>query len=275
MKSCITTIFDDGYSEQAAVLIQSFSDNYSGDLLIDFVCVVPEADEAVIEQKLTKWLDVKSTVRLVFRSVADNFGVSIGGIDCAHWGTNTTWYRMYLGSILYDYNKAILLDADMLIVRDIQPVIDYPMHNKLMATPDLSGSELTVRGMRDQAVFMAGMFIADLDWWRDSDVENELTKYVLNNPTTILADDQALNACLRHVWSPLPIVFNYFYFKVHPEFGYADWDDPLLPIHHQDVLIIHFNGETKPWNSLQKIGKEDTSAWGKKWKDARDRICVN
>lgn len=275
MKACMATIFDDGYSEQAAVLIQSISDNYMSLDVLEIVCIVPERDYLAISEKLVKWLKVKTSINILFRQVSDSFGVSIDGIDCAHWGTNTTWYRLYLGSILHDYNKVILLDADMLVVRDVQPIIDYPMYNKIMATPDLSGSEITVRGMRDQAVFMAGMFIADLDWWRDSNVESDLTNYVLNNPTTILADDQPLNVCLRHVWSPLPIVFNYFYFKTHPEYGYADWDDPLLPVHHKDVLIIHFNGETKPWNSMKKIGKEDTSSWGMKWKEFRDRVCVD
>jgi lipopolysaccharide biosynthesis glycosyltransferase len=269
MNTCLAVVFDRGYRDQAAVFIQSFAEHYSGEDSYEIVCIIPEADIEYCSN-ISDVVSLPKTLSVSYRPPVVPFDVDIDGIESEHWGTNTSWYRLFVGSTLPDYDKVILFDADMLVMKDVQPILDFPAYGKVMAAYDVNPSGLR-KGMENMPVFNAGLFIADLNWWRDSRIEDTFVNHLKTQPMTIGIDDDVLNRYVKDVWYPLPITFNFYYFNENAE-GLPDWDSSYLGAQFRGAIIIHFFGGAKPWNYAYRSYKVDGSRIGIEWRKRRDGL---
>lgn len=267
-KTCVVTLFDSNYVDQAAVMLQSFHDNYLNPETVDVVCVMPKED---IEKgrELVHWINTPK-LNIKFREPVAPKNLEIEKIESGHWGTNTSWYRLFLGSTLYDYSRAIFLDADMMAISDVQPILDFPMYGKFMACMDITDDD-AYRGMDNLANFHTGMFIADLVWWRDSKVEERFEAHMLQNPPSPYIEEELFNLYMRESWYPLPVVFNFYYFYRDDD-GDCIWDEPLLPAHYKKAIMVHFFGRAKPWNYRQRKGDRDGSKLGVRWRRLKRKL---
>jgi lipopolysaccharide biosynthesis glycosyltransferase len=271
MKTAIVTIFDEGYLEHAAVFLSSLSDNYHYHEELDVVCMVPDGTDEVFD-RLSKLLDLDPRVNVYFKSIDVAKFPWIASAVSDHWGTATTWFRLFLGQLLPEYDKAIYFDVDMLVVDNIQPILDHPMHNKFMAVMDPVGVEYIYQRSRGAISYLTdGMFVADLNWWRDSNIESTFIEYIEENGIDILLEEHVLNACIKPYWHPLPFTFNFYMFK-RDKFGVPDFDDSDMKLHYKHAIVFHFAGKAKPWNFKELIGKEDISALGSKWRNIKDNL---
>lgn len=275
MKTAIVTCIDANYVEAAAVFLESFSENYHINKELDIICVMPEADK-----KAFKWLS--STVELSTRlnlklktvSSKSQYKWMHDASVSERWQKSpAVWYRVMLGSILEEYDKAIYFDPDILIVDNVSPIINYPMYGKLMATLDVTGAVYMYGEDRGEtAWFSTGVLIIDLNWWRESDIEETLKQDILANGAKDLVDEHLLNKYLRDVWYPLPLTFNFYAFK-RDKHGVPDYDSTYLnPAFHSCAIAMHFAGPTKPWNYKETTMKADKSVLGNEWIRRREAI---
>lgn len=270
MKTCLSLVFDRGYRDQAAVFIQSFAENYHGEESYDIVCIVPEEDLTYC-LSISEVLSLPDTLEISYRVPVVPDGLDINAIQSEHWGTNASWYRLFLGSTLDDYDKVILFDADMLVVKNIQPLLDFPAYGKFMAAYDVYPEALR-EGMETMPVFNGGLFIADLNWWRDSKIEDKFVEHIKTKPITIAIDDDVLNRYVKDVWYPLPVTFNFYYFNVG-DHGIPDWDSSYLTAQFEGAIVIHFfGGGAKPWNYAERARKPDVSKLGNEWRKRRNEL---
>jgi lipopolysaccharide biosynthesis glycosyltransferase len=276
MRTAIVTTIDANYIEPAAVFFESFSENYHNHKELDIVCVMPEEDASAFNE-LEAMMQLDKRLKLKARFVSPNeykwTEEAAVGDRWAH--SKAAWYRLLLGSILHDYDKAIYFDPDVLIVDNVQPILDHPMYNKFMAVFDTVGVQYFYsKGRGDVGWMTSGMLIIDLNWWREAGVEDWFKEDVAANGSDELIDEYLLNKYLKPYWHPLPVTFNFYAF-VKDEFGVPDFDQSYLPVYYKHAIVMHFAGRVKPWTFKKIVLKEDPSRLGQEWvrrrKVIRDR----
>ena len=268
MRTAILITFDEGYFTQAAVFLKSLSNNHNGDTL-DVICLVPSS--LLGDEDKFKALILANNLNIKFTNSPAEGSVVLESANYLGWTNEMVWYRLLIGEVLADYDKVIYFDTDMLIMRDIQPILDYPMYQKFMATLDLSAGDIDILKWEDYAYFNAGMFIADLNWWRESGIEEKFKDYLATQEKTAFAEQDAMNILLKDVWGVLPISFNFYYF-VWDKHGVPNWDRSILKSHARNPLVVHYVGRIKPWNYFEITGKSDTSRFGSAWTTVRESL---
>lgn len=275
MKTAIVTCIDANYVEAAAVFIESFSENYHINKELDIICVMPEEDREAFKW-LSSTVEVNTRLNLKLKTVSSKskYKWMHDAFVSDRWQKSpAVWYRVMLGSILADYDKAIYFDPDILIVDNVQPILDYPMYGKLMAVMDVTGAAYLYGENRGEtAWFSTGVLIIDLNWWRESNIEETLKQDIISNGAKDLVDEHLLNKYLKDVWYPLPLIFNFYAFN-RDRHGAPDYDSTFLnPAFHKHAIVIHFAGPTKPWNYKETTTKTDKSLIGKDWIRRRNRV---
>jgi lipopolysaccharide biosynthesis glycosyltransferase len=189
------------------------------------------------------------------------------------WVSHSTYLRIWLAELLH-VEKAIYLDADMVVVRNLEhlwsepldgaicaavqdtyvPMLDPPAHWKLL--PHLTDEEPKPTGnFRELGLnpsakyFNAGMMVADLARWRRENVADAALRCLRDNEKDVRYWDQyALNVLFSERWKLLDHRWNQ-----HP----AIWDMPTWENTHlsenefttlrHDPWIVHFAYKPKPW----------------------------
>jgi len=264
MKTCLCFNLDKNMKVPAAVMTQSLADNYSGSEILDVVYVVPENEIEEIADTLSKVESPK--FNLIYRPTVKHNDIDLSAIEHPHWATNIIFDRLFLGSTLFDYDKVIYFDCDMLAVKDIQPILDFKLIGKFAATPDISHSIID-RDDPHVVEFNNGFFIADLRWWRDSGVEVEFKNHLKNIEMNIFKEQLVFNLYTKDVYQPTPQTFNFLVFKRDQNYNHPNWDASEIKEHYKRAIIIHFAGRDKPWNY-----KDDKSKIGRQWRELASRF---
>lgn len=239
MNRAIVTSFDANYFEYSAVALKSFADNYNGSKVLEVICLVP-VDLINREAEYVKLLNVSDKLRIRFRS-SNKYEdlVSTGAYTFKElkYISQNAMQRVFLGSTLQDFDEAIYIDPDTLILRDVQPLLEYPLHNKLMACQEPDIMNVRTFNDPDRPYFNNGVFIADLRWWRASGVEGQMVRWLKEHGPTQCIEQDLMNRFMINVWSPLPTSFNY-------RMAYAG-----VPLYKDCTpLLLHFVGDVKPWS---------------------------
>ena len=165
-----------------------------------------------------------------------------------------TYYRLFIPDVLPDVSKVIYLDGDVIITMDIKEFWDIDITNvPLAARVDpifLDGMNKKPRNFipvydkfnftKDDLLkyFNAGILYMNLDYMREHlSLSDEGGKYLLNNPTTPRADQDALNYLFRKEYLQLPDRYNLFAYEVKD-------DTPKACIHYVT---------RKPWKTHKDI----------------------
>jgi lipopolysaccharide biosynthesis glycosyltransferase len=272
---CIALIFDENLIVPAAVLIQSISEHYFLNDDLDIVCCIPGNSDDIFSQVLDL-IDVDSRISVSMVSINKTdhpFIESLSSIKTNHWGSRTELYKMFLGSFLPNkYARAIYLDTDMLVVKNIQPILDYPTINNIMAVVDVTGTEFKYRDLNSHGVyFNNGFLIVNLEWWRKSKIAEKFISYIEKNKSISLGSEEVMNACIKSDWHPLPFTFNFYGFK-RDKNGISNFDESdILPVHYKNAIVMHFVGAGKPWN-FEITNQEDKSLLGEKWRRSAAKL---
>jgi lipopolysaccharide biosynthesis glycosyltransferase len=255
MKTAIVTSFDKNYMKVASVLIKSLDEFTTSSTVLDIICLVPD-DIVNMEADYVDSLGGLKSVQIKFRS-SSRYRSLVNSVDfnfdkVPHI-TENAMQRLFLASTLHDYDKAIYIDPDAIAVRDIAPILNYPLYNKLVAWIEHNNVESMVFDEPDRAYFNNGVFITDLNYWRSAGIEQKMVDWALENGPTICADQDLMNRFLLDVLAPMPITFNF------PE---------ALEFYHGEAypnpVIVHFVGPKKPWLPNSR-GSKWSQLWVKKY----------
>ena len=183
------------------------------------------------------------------------------------------YYRLLIPELLPDYcQKAIYLDCDLIVNRDLGELWDIEMgNNYLLAvqeflTPYVSSpaglmnyQELGISS--DAKYFNSGVLVINLEKWRANNAVAKAVDYLQKNGKYVRwADTDVLNALVADQWGQLDPRWNQTA-SVHLfSSSRKDWQDcPLsealsYEVYEQvlhDPYIIHFSSTGKPWNISQ------------------------
>ncbi len=159
--------------------------------------------------------------------------------------TKSTYFRLFIPDLYPQYNKALYLDSDIVILSDIADLYNIDLGNNLVAgIPD--GAVQTVPVFQEYVekvvgvadynnYFNAGVVVMNLDELRKFDFQKKFL-YLLETVKFSVAQDQDyLNRLckgrakiLDGTWNTMPI--------------------PELNKKEQDIKLIHYNLNNKPWH---------------------------
>lgn len=252
MKKVIVTSFDAKYLEYSRVAIKSLGMNYHGDEPLDVVCLVPEdllgsieAYRRAINQPNLN-IEFKTSDRFI-KLIDDGMGYAVRHLSVS------SFHRIFVGSTLADYDVAIYIDPDTIILRDIDPILNYSSRSPFLAVVETVNMGKIVFDSDDIPYFNNGVFIADLKWWREDRIEDRLVEWISDTGYSELAEQDAMNAVLGEYLSPLPFSFNFFEWIID--------NNKLMAEEHNNPMIVHFVGEQKPW------GPVTISKYGNLWRE--------
>jgi lipopolysaccharide biosynthesis glycosyltransferase len=240
MNKVIVTSFDSNYMEYSRVAMKSLSDNYHGDIPLDVVCLVPQ--ELLDREKDYRASISKDNLSIRFLVSERFLKLSEDGYASGvEYVTSNAYQRIFVGSLFPEYDTAIYIDPDIIVLRDISPLINYSASGNFFAVMETVNNSRRLFGNSDVPCFNSGVFIANLNFWRANDIESKLVDWITENPDTQFAEQDSLNAILASYLSALPFSFNFFEWIIgNNELMTREFDDPL---------IVHFAGHHKPWNS--------------------------
>jgi lipopolysaccharide biosynthesis glycosyltransferase len=170
----------------------------------------------------------------------------------------STYYRLQLPDLAPHIGRAVWIDGDMLVLRDVGELYDTDLGGApLGAVRDLVipcvGSRLGVAAWRelgldaDQSYFNAGLAVMDLNLWREQNLTARLHEHLRSHRVT-LYDQDALNALIGGAWKPLDLRWN----VIASVMGRRFFRPPFLDaatLHElaRDPWLLHYSGDWKPW----------------------------
>ena len=152
------------------------------------------------------------------------------------------YFRLFIPSLFPEFNKAIYLDSDVVLNRDIADLYsEFIGDNYLGAVLDeviWSSEDFTFYarnslGVTEKQYFNSGVLIMNLKKFRDNDIENHFYSWVNDQKLATVAPDQDYLNCVCHNkvkvlapgWNKMPM---------------SDLDESKL-------YLIHYNMFMKPW----------------------------
>ncbi len=231
-KTCVVLATDGNLVLQTEALLSSINENYHGTESLDVFILVPP--------NLGEW-----TLKRQYKSLRINF-IAVSQIEepSVQESVKLTYrylrlppasmYRYFMADLLPDYTKAVYLDIDLIVTRDISPLLNFKLNNPIGVFVEMQMDFPDNEQYKDFAYFNSGVMVVDLDYWREHDISTKLVE--LSKRITMwtgAGDQDVLNLFFRNNFTSMPVNFNYLINM------YRNLDI-------RNPLIVHWAGKTKP-----------------------------
>lgn len=154
--------------------------------------------------------------------------------------SKTTYYRIFIPTLFPDVSRALYLDCDVILKRDLRQLYDTPLEDALvgavpdafvLSTPELIPYTENCVGRHRGEYFNAGVLLMNLDAMRSFGFEERFIDLLSHVKFDIAQDQDYLNAIvgdrvrlIGEEWNRMPLV------------------ESLTP-----PALIHYNLHYKPW----------------------------
>lgn len=241
---------DDGYCPFLAVAIQSMIDNSSPENHYSIKVLNTDISREN-KNKISRYKRENISIEFVdlnyyIRKVKDK-------LYTRDYYSKTTYFRLFIPNLYPQYDKALYLDSDIVILDDIANLFNTDLGNNLVAAapddviqfhPVFQAYAEKVVGVADyHRYFNAGVLLMNLHQLRRFKFQEKFV-YLLDKIKFSVAQDQDyLNRLCKgrvklvdRVWNRMPI------------------EDPK--IRAEDVKLVHYNLAFKPWHFEDILYKE-------------------
>ncbi len=233
---------DDGYCPFLAVALQSLTDNASEE---NIYCIRVLYTDISAENQRELLQYEKSNVRITFDNLSSHIEKIEDKLYTRDYYSKTTYFRLFIPNLYPQYDKALYLDSDIVILDDIAKLYHTALGDALVgAAPDdvIRHNEAfreyaeKVVGVADyRGYFNAGILLMNLHELRRFRFEEKFLDSLEKIRFTVAQDQDYLNRLCRgrvkmfgRVWNRMPI----------PDAG----------IRSEDVKLVHYNLAFKPWH---------------------------
>ncbi len=233
---------DDGYIPFFAVALESLIENSSKQYYYSIKVLYTNISEEN-KKKINKYK--RENVNIEFVDLNYYIEKVKDKLYTRDYYTNTTYFRLFIANLYPQYNKAIYLDSDIVVLGDIAELYNQDIGNNLIAAaPDdviqtikiFQEYAEKVVGVADyRNYFNAGILLMNLDEFRKFNFQDKFLYLLETIKFTVAQDQDYLNRlCKGKVkiidkgWDKMPI-------------GNDDFDE-------KDLKIIHYNLADKPWH---------------------------
>jgi UDP-D-galactose:(glucosyl)LPS alpha-1,3-D-galactosyltransferase len=182
------------------------------------------------------------------------------------WVSEAVYLRLALPELLPGEPRALYLDVDTLVLRDLRPLLRRELDGQLVAAVRDPQNPLvgwghalpgwqTIGVPHGREYFNSGVMLFDLAACASSGVFEQAYRFLTDHPDEVrLWDQDALNVAVSDRWLRLPTRWNTFAISAllaQPDFlHYAEPVTPLAELLADEytAAVLHFAGPAKPWN---------------------------
>jgi lipopolysaccharide biosynthesis glycosyltransferase len=254
-KTCIVLATDSNLFDHTETLIRSISANYKGKEKLNVVVLV---SRKIIREGMSfpEVANLEISLRYPESVQLHEDSGMVENMYSKTKFTGASMYRYFVGTACPEFDKAIYIDIDCVVARDLGPMLEFELVNApIAAFQEMHLEHLDNPVFRDAAYFNSGVMIIDLNYWRDNVIEDLLLEVSRDFENwTGSADQDILNVVFKNDWTPLHINFNYLV-NIYPGLKITN------------PIIVHFAGLNKPWKS----SSPDTK-WKQLWQSHSRKI---
>lgn len=238
---------DDEYARPAAVTVRSLVENLSPDTTLTIV--VLDLGMSVDDANRLRAAAAPHPLTVEAFDTAQLSGLPVSTDGHSRRFSTVVFGYLHLPTLLADrYERLLYLDADLLVVADVTPLLRLDLAGRPVAgvvdwgfgkVSDAEGGvpDWAELGMAaDTKCLNSGVLVIDVDAWVADDVIGRALAYAGRHRHLDLPDQQTLNAALRGNFLTLGW-----------EWNFVVWQ-PLLETYSGPIpRIWHFAGRFKPW----------------------------
>ena len=232
---------DDKYVKYINVSLKSLIDHVSDEYMYEVHILHTDVKEQTIAK--TKRLE-KANVSIVFDDVTAELNEIKEKLFVRDYYNLTTYYRFFIADKFTQYNKAIYLDGDTIILDDIAKLYNNELGNNLVAGAreqafvqvDLYGQYVEkVLGVSRNEVINAGVLLINTKLFREEKFLNQFIESVSFYKFVVTQDEDYINLLCNKRILFLDLAWNAQTFL-------------NLPVEEKDLKIIHYDMAIKPWH---------------------------
>ena len=233
---------DDGYIPFLAVALESIKQNASKGYkyLIKVLCNKHNVSKANI-QKIYKFNDENFDIEFV--DVSSKQAEINSKMHTRDYYSKATYYRIYIPELFPNFDKALYLDCDIIVKGDISELYNIDLEdNYIGAISD--GSILCIKEFQDYVIncigvdryedyINAGILVLNTKKLREIKFEDLFISALTLTTIDVAQDQDYINAIC----------------KGHIKYIGEEWDKMPIreTIKEEDIKIIHYNLNFKPW----------------------------
>lgn len=192
---------------------------------------IPEIRSYITNNIIIDVVNVNSKIESIRDKVAlrDYYSVSI-------------YFRLFIPTLFPEYNKAIYLDSDIVLNRDIADLynefigdnyVGAILDETVWSNKDFIFYTTQSLGITEKQYFNSGVLLMNLKKFRDNDIENDFYSWINNKKLATVAPDQDyLNIICKNKVKYLAPGWNKM---------------PLSDMADDKIYLIHYNMFMKPW----------------------------
>lgn len=158
--------------------------------------------------------------------------------------TKTTYYRLFIPEMYPEYDKAVYLDSDTVVLGDVAELFDHDLqdnyvaacHEQAMVQEEVYGTYVEqVLGIDRNAFFNAGLIVFNCRAFRDNHLLAGFTDLLGEYNFVVTQDEDYLNVLCKDkvLW-------------LHP--GWNTEVFGVLPCPEEEIRLIHYIMVSKPWH---------------------------
>ena len=162
-----------------------------------------------------------------------------------HHVTLIGYSRFLIPKLKPNINKAIYLDVDTIVLRDIVEFYNENLNGYIIGaiweeSLDESVNNILRKNImqfsQSHKYFNSGVLLIDCQKWRENNIEEKLFSMDKMYPQRSTHDQDILNKC-----------FDNNYQQLDKKYNYLNQDCFSLKA-NSDIVVRHFNGKIKPWH---------------------------
>ena len=232
----------DGYVPFLAVALQSIIENSSKEYFYSIKILYTNIEEEN-KKKILKY--ERENIKIEFVDLNYYIEDVKDKLYTRDYYTKTTYFRLFIPNLYPQYDKAIYLDSDIVVLGDIAKLYNEDIGDNLVAAvPDnVIQTNKVFQDYVERVVgiatyknyFNAGMLLMNLDEMRKFDFQNKFLYLLGTVKFAVVQDQDYLNRLckgrtklLDKGWDKMPI--------------------PTDEIEEKDIKLIHYNLTYKPWH---------------------------
>ena len=231
---------DDAFVKYTIVSLKSIIENASKDY--QYKVHVLHTDISLDMMNKTKEL-ANDNFSIEFNNV-DSFLKSISHkLPLRHYYSKTTYYRLFIAEMFPDYDKAIYIDSDTVVLGDIAELYNHDLgdnyigacNEQAMVQVDVYGTYCeTVVGVDRNQFFNAGMMVINCVQFRQKKILDQFIKLLGTYNFIVTQDEDYLNVICK---GKVKWIDNSWNTEVIGDIKYSD----------DEINMIHYIMVAKPW----------------------------
>ncbi|MBQ8291481.1 MAG: glycosyltransferase family 8 protein [Clostridia bacterium] len=229
---------DDTYLPYLAVSLSSLKKNANKAFRYE-IYVLHTGVQEENERRVKTYQDENFVIRFV--DVSERLEEVKRSLQLRDYYTGATYYRIFIAEMFPQYDKALYLDGDTVILGDIAKLYNVPLNDNLVgavtdgvvsSTAVFQAYTREVLGIESNRYFNAGVLVMNLKKFREENFYEKFRNLLLEYKFSVAQDQDYLNVLckdrvryLSSTWNTMPI----------------GGEKRKLP------ALIHYNLTAKPW----------------------------